>query len=238
LFISLAALAGVLALATGCAAPAASSQETRVISVSGEGEATAAPDTAYVDLGIDATGDNLDQVLADANQTMTAVTEAVKALGIDEKDIQTTSFNVWTEEIYNRETGEPTGQIVYHVQNMITIKVREITQAGEVIGAGLDAGATEVNSLRFGIEDTSALEAEARTAAAQEARDKAEQLAEALGVEVGELVNVSESIGYPSPIYVERVAFAADMAAGAAPPVSTGELTVTITVNVSYEIQQ
>ena len=246
--IGLAVLGLTLALATGCAgvvpagsgsagAPAGSSSGdtlTNTISVSGTGEASGSPDVAYVQLGIDVVNPDVGRAVAEANTTMRRIMEALAQFDIPEEDIQTVNFNVWPDERYDPQSGEPTGR-VYRVQNIVRVRVRDMEAVGEVIQAALDAGATSVNSLSFGIDDTSALEAEARASAVADARERAQQLADALGVRLGDPVVVSE--GYTAvPVPVARVAFAEE-AVGGAPPISEGELTVSVQVNVVFSIK-
>lgn len=234
-------VAVIALLVTACSAgtaavvPAASDGEMQnVISVSGSGEVSAAPDTAYISLGIEAMGNDLDKVLEEANGNMAAIFDAVKALGVEEKDIQTSNFNVWLEQIREPDGNRPTGEQLYHVNSALTVKVRALETTGDVISAALEAGANQINGLSFGIEDTDALEAEARAAAVADAKEKAEQLAEVLGVKLGDPVVVSEGGGAVAP--VARGAFDMVMAESAAPTIAGGELTVSIYVSVSFAI--
>jgi hypothetical protein len=232
-----AVLGAVLVLATGCAgAGSAKDDETHVIAVSGQGEATGTPDVAYVSLGIESMSEDLSEAIGRANTVMSDVQAAVTGQGVEEKDMQTESFNVWLEEVRNPQTGEPTGRVIYHVSNSLRVTVRAIDTTGGVIGAALDGGANRVNSLSFGIDDTTTLEAEARSKAVADARARAEQLAEALGVTLGAPVNVSESFSSivppPSPRYE------AAMDSASIPPISSGELTITMLVNVSFAIEK
>jgi uncharacterized protein YggE len=237
-------LMSIIALAalavSGCAPAASTSNacctQEHTINVSGQGEATAAPDVAYVSLGIHTRSGDLQNAVDEANGIMQDIQSAITDLGIEDKDIQTQDFNVWIEESYNNQ-GEPTGQRIYHVDNMLRITVHEIGKAGDVIGAGLGAGANEVQSLSFGIEDTSALEAEARAAAIADAKDRAGQLADGLGVTLGEPLSVSDSYSSGAPVYRTYAADVMMEAAPAAPPISGGEMTVTVSVNVSYTIK-
>ncbi len=236
--ISAGALLLVAMAVTGCAAAAgagAANEQQKTISVTGFGEASAAPDVAYVDLGISARGSELGTAVADANSTMTAINQALAEMGVEEKDMQTSNFNVWVEEVYDRE-GQPTGQRIYHVDNTLRVTVRDVEAAGDVIGAALDAGANRVNGLSFGIDDPTALQDEARVDAITDARRRAEQLAEGLGVRVGSPITISES--FSSPIVSPRLfdAVAVEQAAGAAPPISGGETTVSMQVYVTFEL--
>nr|MBN1229570.1 SIMPL domain-containing protein [Anaerolineae bacterium] len=245
-------LVGVLAVGVGCSGGAVGGSASdaallrayaagsgvdgiNAITVSGEGEAMGVPDVAYVTLGIETVDEDLGSALAEANRIMAAVQAAVSGQGVEDRDMRTQNFNVWMETIREDNNNRPQGQ-VYHVTNALRVTVRAIDTAGDVIGAALDAGANTISGLSFGIDDTSALEQEARAAAVAEAVAKAEQLAEALGIEVGAPVSVSES--YVS-IPVVREAYGYDMAftESAAPPISEGELTISVSVNVSFAIK-
>ncbi len=217
-------------------AAAGNGQPPPAIMVSGQGEAIGKPDIAFVELGIDVTDPDVGAAITRANETMRNVQAAISQQGVAEDDMQTVAFNVWPEDRYN-DQGELVGRY-FHVQNILRVKVRDIGKTGDVIGAGLDAGANSINSLSFSIEDTSALEAEARQKAIADARERAQQLADGLGVRLGAPISVSESSG-GVPVYYERAAVPeAYGVGGGAPPISAGQLTVTVYVNVSFAIEQ
>ncbi len=233
-------LTGVVLLATGCSGGSLAGGGGYIpnsISVSGIGEASGAPDVAYVQLGINVVNADVGRAVTEANNTMTKVRDAVVAAGVDTKDLQTLSFSVWPEDRYDPQTGQPTGERVYHVENMLRITVRDINQVSTVIEAGLDAGANNVYGLNFGIDDTSALEAEARTEAVADARARAEQLAQALGVKLGDPIVVSEVYG---AVPVLRMPYDIPDAGGfgGGVPVEQGELAVTAQVYITFSISQ
>ena len=234
------AMAGVLLLTMGCSLGgvtgqgAASGYPTNTIVVSGVGQASGAPDVAYIQLGVNITDANVGQAVSNANETMNTVREALIQKGVAEQDIQLTSFNVWPEERYDPATGGPTGERIYHVDSVFSITVRDVAQAGSIIEAALNAGANNVYGLSYGIDDTTPLEQEARTQALADAKARAEQLTQELGVSLGDPIVVSESYGGgPVPI-VEAAAMG--LGGGGAPPVSPGQLTVSVSVNVTYSI--
>lgn len=230
-------------LATGCSALAPAAQEpiqesglSDIITVTGTGLASGSPDIATVILGVNVLDDDAGDAVTGANQIMEAVTQSLSELGIAEQDIQTKYFNVWPEERYNPETGLPSGERSYRVESSLQVRVREINLLGEVIGTAMDAGANNVSSLTFGLEDPAALLNEARSAAVDDAQDKAAQLADLLGVELGEPVMIGEassSNGLPVPYGVE----AAVGIGGGAPPISQGETSVNVSVSVTYRIE-
>jgi uncharacterized protein YggE len=241
------AVLGVMALAVGCAGGGgggivpASTQSVgypplNSVSVTGFGEASGTPDVAYIQLGVDKTSQDVGQAVSDTNKTMEGVMAALDQFGVAKEDIQTTGFNVWPEDRYDPQTGMPTGERVYHVQNMVNIKVRDIAQTGKVIESALSAGANQVFGLSFGIDDTSTLEGEARTDAVADAKVRAEQLAEALGLKLGDAIIISETYGGVSPYMVERAAYEGLGGGGGAPPISEGQLTVSATVTVTFEL--
>jgi uncharacterized protein YggE len=235
------ALIGIAVLATGCAgglpvAPSSPSDEqaANTISVSGIGQVNSAPDLAYIQLGVEVTGPNVGPAVAQSNQTMQAVMEAIAGMGVAQEDIQTSGFNVWSEQLYDQETGQPTGRFNYHVQNMLNVTVRDVTKVGDVIQAGLDAGANQVINLSFSIEDTTELEKQARQKAVEDARVRAADLAEKLGVTLGEPIAVSEGSGFE--VLPARYAAAEGLGGGGGPPISGGQMTVSVQVNMTFNI--
>lgn len=206
---------------------------TNSISVSGSGQASGTPDVAYINLGVDTIDPDVGQAVENANTEMAAIIVALTDAGVDPKDIQTTNFNVYPEDRYD-QNGQPTGERVYHVQNSLTVTVRDIANVGAVIEAGLGAGADSINGLNFGIDDTAALEQEARVNAIADARQRAQQLAEAFGVTLGDPIIISEVTNdfYPPPL---PLAARADMG-GAGPQITPGQLQVSVQVNVTFAI--
>ena len=91
---------------------------------------------------------------------------------------------MWVEQVYGPDG--PTGEFLYHVVSQILVRVRDLDMTGDVLGAALAAGVNNVGGIRFGVEDTQALEVAARDAAVDNAMAKAEQLAERLGGQRGQ----------------------------------------------------
>lgn len=207
----------------------------RTITVTGSGEVFGKPDVAYITLGVDEADKDASKAIDTANSTLTAIVKALTDAGVKEEDIQTTSYNIYPEDKTDPQTGQPTGERVFHVNLAVTVTIRDITKVGAVIQAGLGAGANSINSLSFGINDVKGLEADARKAAVADAADRAKQLADAAGVTLGEPVSISETIGnVPVPMF-NRAADSFAMG-GAAPQINAGQLSVSISVDISYSI--
>ncbi len=235
----LVAVTGCGASGAGVALPLQQSSgypPANTITVSGFGDANGVPDIAYVNLGINIANADVGQAVNDANAAIQAVEDAVKALGVAEQDIQTSAFNVWPEERYDPSTGMSTGQRTFHVDSMLMVTVRDLSQTSAVIEAALNAGANSVQGLSFGIEDTSALESQARTAAVENARVRAQELAQATGVSLGDPIIVTEVSGY-GPVYPMLGGGRGGADTASAPPINPGQLSVTVNVQVTFSTQ-
>jgi hypothetical protein len=235
--ILLAALAGLLTL-SACAAPTVgnSQEQPHTISVSGTGTAYGKPDLATVQIGVQSRNTDPAQAVADANAKIAAIMDALKGLGIEDKDIQTTNFSVSAQQDYDPETGRPQNTFTYVVDNTLSVAVRDLSKVGEALGQAVEAGANSIYGVSFSVSDMTALEAEARGQAMADAKARAEQLAQAAGVTLAAPMSINEFTSGPIPYAVDVKAEAA--VGGAAPvPISTGQVQVTLQVNVTYTIK-
>jgi uncharacterized protein len=205
------------------------------ISVSGYGEATGAPDLGSIQVGFSISNSSISAAISESNVTVEAITDAVVALGVDPVDVQTSNFSVWPEERYDPATGLPTGEKTYRVENTIGIKVRELDLMPKVIEAALSSGANNLYGLNFSIDDDAELAAQARVNAVADARLRAEQLAQELGVSLGPARIASEVYG-GGGIYFPEAAMG--LGGGGGPPISEGQLTVGVTVVVTFDIER
>jgi len=206
--------------------------------VTGEGKATAVPDTATVRLGIEAQEATVAEAQTLAVEAMDRVMASLKNNGVAEKDIQTQYFSIrqvtrW-DEIKDREA-----VIGYRVTNMVTAKIRDIDKVGSIISAVAVAGGdlTRIDSMSFSIDDPSDYYEEAREKAMADAQTKAEQLARLGEVKLGKPTYISEGISYP--IYPEvrmEVPGGVPAPAPAPTPISPGEMEISLTVQVAYAI--
>lgn len=207
------------------------------IGVSGTGKVSVTPDTGVASIGVDITAPTLAAATKESSEKMAAVIAAIKAQGVDAKDIQTSSYSVYpiTNTPKEGETPAITG---YRVSNIVTVKIRAIENVGKVLDASLEAGANSVNSVYFIVNDPSKAQDEARTAAVKEAMAKAQTLATAAGVKVGKIISISDIQAGVVPIYRTDAFQSVPAAAGGAGPVETGSTEVTATVEMHFEISQ
>ncbi len=200
--------------------------------VTGTGRVTAKPDIATLSLGVQAEARTVADAQAQAQQAMSAVMASLTANGVADKDIQTSSFSI--QPVYNYTTGNQRILEGYQVTNIVTIKIRDLTKTGTIIDAAVAAGGnlTIVNSINFTIEDPTLLNNQARDLAIKDAVAKAQQVAGLTDVKLGKLIYFSETGGYVAP---PRVAIGAQEVAST--PISPGELDVTVSVQLVYDIQ-
>lgn len=214
---------------------AGESDLARSIVVVGTGSASAAPNVATAQVGVDTQSASPEDATRQNDERMSAVVEALKAAGIAESDIQTAYYSMYAEQRYRPDTGEPTGEFTYRVSNSVSVKIRDLSKVGEILSEAVKAGANNISGVYFSIEDTSALEAEARQKAVTDAKARAQSLAQLSGVELGEVVIVSEVIGSPSPIFYERAAIG--LGGGGGAPIQPGQLEVNMQIQMSFAIE-
>ena len=234
---SIALLGLVVVLVAGAAltfsAPRPATAQTAqpgTITVSGYGDATGAPDIAVLTLGLEMTNEDLSAAVSDADSGMAAIIEAITALGVAAEDIQTVNYSVWSQD-GGADGMQPDAARVYHLSNIISIKVRDMTQVQAVLSAALGAGANAIQGVNFAIEDLAGLEREARLAAIENARERAGQIAEAIGATLGEIVTVNEGGTGSIPLYDT-----AAMGLGGGGGIQQGQLSVSIGLEVSFAI--
>ncbi len=206
------------------------------IGVSGTGRVSVTPDTAVASIGVEITAPTLAEATKEASDRMTAVIAAIKAQGVDAKDIQTSSYNVFPITNQPKE-GETPKITAYRVSNIVTVKVRKIADVGKVLDAAIVGGANSINSVFFTVNDPSKAMDEARTAAVKAAMAKAETLATAAGVKRGKIISISELSGGVIPLF-KSGAFESAQGGDGAGPVETGSTEITATVEMHFEIDQ
>lgn len=217
-------------LLAGAAAAQEAVAEPGVV-VRGSGIAYGEPDRAVLELGVQTRDPDVRRALAEADDTMRRVRRALRAAGVAEEDFRTTTFQLWREEEFDRD-GAPRGA-AYRVTHLVEATVREVEGVGEVIAGAVEAGANQIGGVRFALAHPAELERRARTQAMEDARAKAEQLAEAAGARLGDALTIQETGGGGDPPM--PLAMMEARAAGPS-PVSAGQLAVRVEVTVRYAL--
>ena len=206
--------------------------ERRSITVTGEGEASGAPDQAEVSAGVQILADTVIEATRENQSIIEKIMEALDEQDIPPEKIQTSNYSIWAEQDYqeprqNRISG-------YRVSNVVNVKIDDIDKIGDVLAAVTNAGANSIHGIQFGVEDTKALEQQAREAAMADARARAEALARLAGVELGEVLSISTSYsgGPPRPMMSRSY----DMAEAAAPSISPGQQSLSVQIHATFAI--
>lgn len=210
-------------------------QQPSTINVTGVGQVSLAPEMAYVYIGVQSQAENVAQALNDNNTKAQAIAQALRELGIEEKDIQTSSFNIYPQQQFG-PTGEVTST-VYNVNNTVYVTVRNLDILGQMLDVTVRAGANSINGINFDVsqESKDKAVADARKLAVDSARAQAQALADAAGVTLGSLQTMSAyTTGQPVQIYEAKGGFAMD---ASQVPISAGQINIRVDVNAAYLIQ-
>lgn len=201
--------------------------------VTGEGKVASVPDVAIVTVGIQIKGATVKDSQDQINSAIAKISTAIKSLGVDSKDIQTTNYNINPDYDFTSGSQRIKG---YSANTNLQIKVRQLEKINSVIDTATANGANQVGGINFDIDDKSKLENEARQKAVDEAKKKAQDAAKIAGFKLGKIINYSENLGgFPRPIPMLQ---AADMKAQGTPTqIEPGSSEITVIITLSYEIQ-
>jgi uncharacterized protein YggE len=204
--------------------PASSSA---TLSVVGTGVVTTKPDTAVVAAGVASQAVKAADAMSANADAMTKVIDALKAQGIDAKDLQTS-----TVSLDPRFDDQGISIVGYTASNSVSATVRDITATGPVIDAAVAAGANTISGPTLTRDDTDKLYRDALEEAVAQARLKATALARASGKTLGDIRSVSEGTDEAAPL-----TFSAAAAKDVAPtPIETGTTDVTANVRVVFAL--
>lgn len=230
--LALLALTALVVLAPATA-PAAD-QPRRTLTMTGTGQVQDAPDQATISAGVQTEARTAAAALEANTRAMSQAVASLKEAGIADRDLQTSRFQV--SPVYsnnnNPQRNEPPRIVGYQVSNQLTVRVRDLARLGEILDQVVNQGANTINGPNFGFADPTERTDTARRRAVEDATRKARLYAEALGVSLGQIVSVDEQGGgFPRP-----EAMAMRVSRGADVPIEAGELTLTVNVNIVWEL--
>jgi uncharacterized protein YggE len=208
-----------------------------LLNFTAEASIESAPDMATVNTGVQTRSMSAKDAMA---QNATAMDKLIAALlkgGVARQDIQTSGINLSPQYDYsNRTDGQPPRFVGYEASNQLTVKVRKLDKAGELVDAMVTAGATNINGPAFGITDPAKLLDEARLKALKTAQERATLYAQAAGYRSAKLISVSEGGGYAPPMPM----MAMRMEAASAPDtkIEPGRISTSISLSVQYMLER
>jgi uncharacterized protein YggE len=204
--------------------------------VVGTGTASAEPEVAQITFGVELRGDDPAALVDEAARKIDQAIAAARELGVAEGGVRTTGYNLWVENVYDPEKGTPTNEVVYHLSHHVQVTLRDLGQVGELLAAAVEAGANSISGVSFTVEDPQALVEQARQKALEDGAARAKQMAEELGIALGKPTLVMEtSGGYPIP--PEGVGGGGGMVDVVAPAISPGTFSVSVNVQIVYQIR-
>jgi len=204
----------------------------RTITVQGVGTVQVKPDIANVRAGATTRDATTEAALSKNNAIMAKLHKLARDFGVEERDIQTSSFRV--NPVYGKREHNRTRPIVgYEVSNAVSIKVRELSKLGRFLDTLARDGANRLSGISFGIGDSETHQNEARARAVKNAYSRAKTIAKAANIELGDILEIREgSISRPGPVPYP----AARMMASESVPVAKGEMSITARLTIIYEI--
>lgn len=212
------------------------------ISISAEGKVVAVPDLATVNIGVLTSGSTANDVQTESSKKINSIIEFVKKQGIEKDDINTSEFSIYPQQDYREGRTVITG---YQANQSITIKVRGVDKTTEkltsILGGVTSNGANQVNGVSMSFDDPDNLKQQARKAAIEKAKQKAQDLASSAGLRLGKVVNVSESgSGYGVPVPMDAYGYGGAgiaMEKAVSPNVEPGNQDVVANMTVTFEVK-
>ncbi len=235
------ALAAV-AVAMSLCGPALAEQSVPTISVSATGTSTVVPDMAQLSLSVVREAPSARAALDANNAAMAEVLAAMKDAGIAERDLQTEQFNIQPQYRYfqpnERGVVKPPEITGYQVTNGLTVRVRDLANVGAVLDRSVTLGVNSGGGIAFTTSQPEAALGQARSNAVEKAMAQARTLTQTADVGLGRILNISEHDGQQPPMRpMARMAEAA-LASDGAVPVAAGEGSYSVTVSITWEIDQ
>lgn len=223
--------------ATGlAAAEVALKAEGPVVELSVFESVSVAPDIATVGAGVTSEAPTATEALRLNSAEMAKVIARIKALGVAEQDIQTTGINLNAQYDYNQEARRPVFR-GYQASNRVSVILRKIDNAGKVLDALVEAGATDLNGPSFAIENDEAAKDAARKRAIERAQARVKAYADMFGYDGARVLWISESIEGRGPVpEVVMLRASADAVAAAPPPVQPGMVSTGISMAFKFEL--
>lgn len=204
----------------------------RTIAVTGTGTVAAVPDRALVQVGAVTAGANLQDALDANSAVVDRLIAGLKDVGLSERDIATTRFDVQPEYARGKENGNNPPVITgYRVTNMLQLKVSNLQIFGSVLDRAVQLGANQIGGVQLDVSRADQLKNEARQKAVAQAQERAQLYADAAGVKIARVLSIAEldGIAEPRPVPYARTASAV--------PIEAGERELGVTVQMVFVIE-
>jgi len=201
------------------------------VSVSGTGQVQATPDRAIIRLGVETQAETAEEALAQNSTQMQSLLDALEASGVASENIQTQSVRLMPRYEFSEEDKSRT-LVGYTAANFVRVQTDQLDSLGVLLDNAVSAGATTIESVSFAVSDQKEFVDQARQAAVEDARYKAEQLAELTDAELGPVLRIRESSDVPRPVQQG----AEVMQEAAAVPIEPGTENIQISVQITWSL--
>jgi len=226
----------LLTAASAFAQPQPPTTPWETVTVGGLGRASLAPDRFSFTVGVQTVAPTVDDAVTENNKRVQSVLAALKKAGAQDKDIQTSGFNIFPQQNY--EQGKLPTILGYQVSNSVTVRSTKIADAGRLLGVAISAGVNTASGLNFEVSDPSRGREQGLRAAFDDAKAKATLLAQAAGRSLGRALLINEgSIQQPTPPPYPMRAQAMAVEARQDVPVEAGTQELTFTVTITFELR-
>lgn len=224
----------LLVLSLGACQAGIAKAPGRTMNANGTGVVYLTPDVATISIGVRSEAASVANALNRNTTQAQSIREALTGMGVEDKDIQTSAFNVYPNTPYSPD-GQPL-DTTYVVENTVYVTVRDLQSLGNLLDGVVKAGANTIYGITFDVQDKSAAISDARSQAIQNARTNAEEVAAAAGVQLGDLMNINVySSGFATPMSEGKVfGTGGDFSAV---PVASGQMTITVSADLVFAIK-
>jgi hypothetical protein len=208
--------------------------ESHTITVAGEGRMSVMPDIAKISVGTVIERPSVAAAQQENTRIMNALNEELIVFGVAKADVQTANYSI--QPMYNWNDGKQTLR-GYQVTQDLRVKVRNLDKVGDILGAAGSLGANQIGGIEFTVDEPESVKQQARIKALQNAKNKAEALAQVVDVKLRRVISFSENVYEPiynGPYYDKAMGISES---AQAPSIEPGSAEFVINANVTYEIE-
>lgn len=206
------------------------------ITISGQGKIVAVPDIAKVNISLSTIKKTVAEAQKENSEKMNNIIKEIKGLGVADKDLKTVSYNIYPQ--YDWIDGRRIFK-GYEVRQTLEVKIRDTEKISAVLDKAGSLGANEISDLNFEVDNIEKIQQEARVQAITDAKNKAEELAKAMGVKLGKITAFYENNYIPRPYYdyaTKGEGYGGMMTESASPTIATGESEIISNVSITFEL--
>ncbi len=222
----------------------------RSITLTSTGKVTVIPDIATISFNIVKEDKQVSDISNETNKLMQGVIDYLKKQGVESKDIKTSQYTITpTYEdkcVYGTEIAPTISSSKtcsskisgYRITQSVSIKIRDFTKIDSIVGSLPGLGVNQISNVSFGIDDSEALQNQAKIEAINQIKTKAQMLSQSTGIRLGRIINISENNSYyygVSEMSYSSAKLRSDIATPA--PIEPGSQDVSQTVSITYEIK-